>query len=645
MKELELKRTNTLSLGNENILQIENLVKEYVKQTYGNSAEIKTLSLDGLDVLYNLDIPSILTGTSSSSAIKIGTDNLNNPTDTAKTIKLPVKNVRKKEFKVKPIQALNFENGATITKKSITSIPSINATFIALAEQNFQNTHFHIVNDSQSYENEIPIYVPPHSKVEVTYYVKKIQFDAIIQSTATIGGSVSFEYIIHDNGHEGIDFLTIFELVNSLNLNDFEIQDASDVHGKVIYKGKSQFQGTVGLNLFMQIKGTSLDESKNNYEFTKVLSEDVEMSLSPSEGEYYIDFGSSPKLTNKEERIVKFTRDYLLSNDRHRAKVEQLPRLEYGEEVTTLKSIDTAHERKQILASTINTFQNPSDTEITRNTIKETFSTTDTITTTATTDKFLELGGSIETSAKGKVPLVAEASIKVTQSIKGGWKWVNTKTNTKTQVHTIEIPSQSIKIPPHKTWKYQYILNKFEASGYLSSAWEIKTKETMSAPEVHIGYYNKDLESPTYIPALLLTNETGNEKLVGRVFETNKLQPGLISYKILNSENILNATPYQFFKELAKRVNQYPLIQNNPRYRRLGILLGFGTDISEGAFGKVQSQIHYTEHVLFDAEELLNVLRFDDIANKVYALDGGTPFTVDVGHELLPKESIEPLNN
>ncbi|HDR4441015.1 hypothetical protein BK720_06620 [Bacillus thuringiensis serovar brasilensis] len=640
MEELELKRTNTLSSEDVNILQIENLVKEYVKQTYGNSAEIKKLSLDGLDVLYNLDIPSILKGTSSSSAIKVGTDNLNNPTDTAKTIKLPVKNVRKKEFKVKPIQALNFENGATITKKSITSIPSINATFIALAEQNFQNAHFHIVNDSQSYENEIPIYVPPHSKVEITYYVKEIQFDAIIQSTATIGGSISFEYIVHDNGHEGIDFLTIFELVNSLNLNDFEIQEASDVHGKVVYKGKSQFQGTVGLNLFMQIKGTPLDESKNNYEFTKVLSEDVEMSLSPSEGEYYIDFGSSPKLTNKEEVIVKFTRDYLLSNDRKNAYVQQLPRLEYGEEVTTLKSIDTAHERKEIIASTINTFQNPSDTEITRNTIKETFSTTDTITTTATTDKFLELGGSIETSAKGKVPLVAEASIKVTQSIKGGWKWVSTKTNTRTNVHTIEIPSQSIKIPPHKMWKYQYILTKFESSGYLSSAWEINTKESMSAPEVHIGYYNKDLQNPRNITGLSANVESGN--VVGRVFEFNKFQPGGLHYKILNSENILNATPYQFFKELAKRVNQYPLIQNNPRYRRLGILLGFGKDISQITW---EPQIHYNEHVLFDAEELLNVLRFDDIANKVYALDGGTPFTVAVGHELLPKESIEPLNN
>ncbi|PGZ56205.1 hypothetical protein COE56_00915 [Bacillus anthracis] len=64
-------------------------------------------------------------------------------------------------------------------------------------------------------------------------------------------------------------------------------------------------QGIVDLNIFIQSKGTALTNAGKDYEFTKILTEDVEESLSPLplDGEYYIDFKTSPKLTSKKQLV------------------------------------------------------------------------------------------------------------------------------------------------------------------------------------------------------------------------------------------------------------------------------------------------------------------------------------------------------
>ncbi|MBW3496797.1 ETX/MTX2 family pore-forming toxin [Bacillus sp. FDAARGOS_1420] len=243
--------------------------------------EIKKYEWGGLNVIYDLKLPSVLKGEVSSSNNQVGFDTLQNTTDTTKIIKLPIKAVRKKEFKVIPIKTLIFENGSTYSKEGITSLPSINETFNAVLKQNYKTSNVETTYNNQYYENEIPISVPPHSKTEVTCFIKEVQFDTKIHSYITLDGVIGFTYHVLDNDYEGYSSISIRELVENLNLNQFSI---SDENSTVVYEGVSRYQGIIGLSLNMNVKNISLNDPDIHHQYTKILSEDVEISISPVGG-------------------------------------------------------------------------------------------------------------------------------------------------------------------------------------------------------------------------------------------------------------------------------------------------------------------------------------------------------------------------
>ncbi|MBW3496796.1 ETX/MTX2 family pore-forming toxin [Bacillus sp. FDAARGOS_1420] len=158
-------------------------------------------------------------------------------------------------------------------------------------------------------------------------------------------------------------------------------------------------------------------------------------------------------------------------------------KFEYGEKVTTLKSLDNIERVSEPKTSAINSLSNPADFEIVRKTRSETISAKETITTTATTKRFLEIGGSTEVTGKANLPLIAEAAVKVTASIKGGWNWENVNTRAKEESYSLTIPSQDIKIPPHTRWTFEYLLTQYHATGKFA-AWEIQSNTPLSTEEI-----------------------------------------------------------------------------------------------------------------------------------------------------------------
>lgn len=602
---------------------------------------MKDLKLDELNILCSLDIPSTLNGSHSVFDIKIGSDTVENTTDEEKVVNIPVRTSRNKKFTVTPIQALNLKLGETITNQSLTSIPSIHATFMASAKQSFQNSHSYSVTDNQYYENEIPVYVAPHSKADISAFVKRLQFDATIRTSVTLDGLISFSYVIHNDGYEGEDIISIQELIETLHPDHFNVISTSSEHNKVIYQGHSRLQGIVDLNIFMQSKGTALTNTGNDYEFTKILNEDVEESLSPlpSDGEYYIDFGTSPKLISKEQQIVAFTRNVVFSNKRN--STYNFPTFKYGAKATTIHSIESASRIEKIVASGKNHFENSGNTEVTRKSIAEELTLTETFTSTSTDKNLVEGTASVEVSTKAKVPLIAEANVKVAYSLKYNHKWIRTDTNTKTTTEKVTVPSQDVKVPPHSSPHLEYVLHQYKARGFLSPIWEIENNVKISAPMVYWGYYHKDLSKESSSITLFMDVDSITKKNpMGVPFERNGSGPLAmpVSYKILESEEILNATPYQFFKELAKRITRYPLTQNHPLYRRLGVFIRLRSMEAMG-----QPQYHTTDNLLFDAEELIRLLMFNDEEQRVYVSDEKIPFLATVGKEFTVRDSQKPL--
>ncbi|MDA2139103.1 ETX/MTX2 family pore-forming toxin [Bacillus cereus group sp. Bc256] len=638
MEHLDLENVNKGSLSQSTILHLEDLVNKYVKQTYDDSVELKDLKLDDLNILCSLDIPRTLNGSHSVSNIKIGSDTLENITDEEKVINIPVRTSRNKKFTVTPIQTLHLKDGETVINQSLTSIPSIHATFMASAKQNFQNSHSYSVIDNQYYENEIPVCVAPHSKADISTFVKRLQFDAIIRTSVTLDGLISFSYIIHNDGYEGEDIISIQELIETLHPAHFKVISTSSEHNKVIYQGHSRLQGTVDLNIFMENKGTALTNTGNNYEFTKILTEDVEESLSPlpSDGEYYVDFDTSPKLTSKEQDIVAYTRDVIFLNNRNSISV--FPKFKYGVKSTAIHSIESAEKIEKIVASGKNHFENFGNTEITRKSIAEEVTLTETVTSTKTNENLVEGTVSLEFSGKAKIPLIAKASTKLAFSLKYNHKWINTDTNTHTTTEKVTVPSQDVKIPPHTSSHLEYVLHQYNAHGFFSPIWEIENNIRISVPMVYLGYYHKDLSKEITTGSIFMDDK----HLLGVPFERKGSGPIVfpISYEILESEEILNATPYQFFKELAKRIIRYPLTQNNPLYRRLGVFIGLKSkDFS--LFG--QPQYHTTQNILFDAAEVIRLLKFKDEEQKIYVSDEKIPFSATVGKEFTVRDTQTPL--
>ncbi|MCU4864233.1 hypothetical protein OB981_29965 [Bacillus cereus] len=255
MENLDFENVNKDSLSQSTTLNLEDLVKKYIKQTYDDSAEMKDLKLDELNILSSLDILRTLKGSHSVSNIKIGSDTVENITDEEKVVNIPVRTSRNKKFTLTPIHSLNLKNGETIINQSLTSIPSIHATFVASAKQNFRNSHSYNVTDNQYYENEIPVCVVPHSKADISTFVKRLQFDTTIRTSVKLDGLIRFSYVIHNDGYEGEDIISIQELLETLHPDHFSVISTSSEHNKVIYQGQSRLQGTVDLNIFMQSRG------------------------------------------------------------------------------------------------------------------------------------------------------------------------------------------------------------------------------------------------------------------------------------------------------------------------------------------------------------------------------------------------------
>ncbi|MGH0803531.1 ETX/MTX2 family pore-forming toxin [Bacillus cereus] len=266
---------------------------------------------------------------------------------------------------------------------------------------------------------------------------------------------------------------------------------------------------------------------------------------------------------------------------------------------------------------------------------------TETFTSTSTDKNLVEGTASVEVSTKAKVPLIAEANVKVTYSLKYNHKWIRTDTNTKTTTEKVTVPSQDVKVPPHSSPHLEYVLHQYKARGFLSPIWEIENNVKISAPMVYWGYYHKDLSKESSSITLFMDVDSITKKNpMGVPFERNGSGPLAmpVSYKILESEEILNATPYQFFKELAKRITRYPLTQNHPLYRRLGVFIGLRSMEAMG-----QPQYHTTDNLLFDAEELIRLLMFNDEEQRVYVSDEKIPFLATVGKEFTVRDSQKPL--
>ncbi|MCU4864234.1 hypothetical protein OB981_29970 [Bacillus cereus] len=136
------------------------------------------------------------------------------------------------------------------------------------------------------------------------------------------------------------------------------------------------------------------------------------MSPLPSEGEYYINFDIAPKLTPREQSIVAFTRNVVFLNDRNFVDKTNFPKFKYGAKATTIDSFESASKIDKIVASGKNHFGN---TEITRKSIAEEVSLTETFTSTSTDENLVEGTASVEVSGKVKLPL---ANSKVAYSIK-----------------------------------------------------------------------------------------------------------------------------------------------------------------------------------------------------------------------------------
>ncbi|MCU4863930.1 ETX/MTX2 family pore-forming toxin [Bacillus cereus] len=641
---------NTLSI--QNIIEIEDLVDSYVKYYHGDSTEITNLVLEDLDVSYELHIPSILKGNISTSNIPSGSKTYSNPQNEQKIVNTPFQSTRNKKFTITPVKTLTIPNASVITQTQLTSFPDINETFIVNVQQDFQSDDPQTVTDDQYIENEgIPIVVAPNSNAQISFYKKRITFDTIVTSSITLDGFIGFEYSNNEDGSHGCDTVSIQELVSTLNLNASPLLNTSNEDDTVVYQGESRLEGIVDVALYLQVKGNTYNNKGKDYEFTQIISEDFEASLSPnpslSEGDYYINFKPGPKPTPEENTVITFTKDFLTSTNKGNLHAAQnalsntgamSSKFNYGSEATSLKTIDTANQSREILRSSKNIFNNHGDSEASYKSLSEEITKTNTLTTTSEATNFIEAGMGIEVSVKfgapPGTPVIAEMSTKTSYAFKYSHTWKNTDTNTKTSTEKLTIPSQEVKVPAHSSVQLSYILESGQLSGSLSTVKDIQNNISLSIPYVAIGYYNKNIEVTSYDGFILhggsiISSKTGK----GNIFEL--VGNGL---KKLQSEEILNAKPNQFFNELFQLIMPYPLIQTDSQYRRLGVLVGLGRKVVPDSSFKD----FYEYYLLLDAETLLNTIRFDKLKATAYVATKDIPFTASIGTNSFTVDTGKP---
>ncbi|PGT51348.1 hypothetical protein COD86_28265 [Bacillus cereus] len=142
---------------------------------------------------------------------------------------------------------------------------------------------------------------------------------------------------------------------------------------------------------------------------------------------------------------------------------------------------------------TIGTFHNTEDIEQTATTQKETYQTTDSF--TYSNSEGVKLGLTESIKATAGVPFVIAGE--ETTTLSSEFSYNHTSSNTSTNSHTIEFPSQTIKVKPHGTTLYTGEVKQMNFSGDYSGTAKLSTKNVSFAITDSGGHWGDIIAAPS----------------------------------------------------------------------------------------------------------------------------------------------------